>query len=530
MLNEKISIMGKIHLLDCTLRDGGYVNNWEFGEDTIKSIVKKLEATGIEMIELGFMREQAYNPNQSLFPTVQSFQKVIEGKKNGVLYVGMIDMGNPVSLDTIPKCDHTSVDGLRVIFKKSKLKEAYDYCKALKEKGYCVFVNFVNTDQYSEQEWTEAIEYFAPIHADGVTIVDTFGSIKRKQFIRLAELADGCLEDGVMLCYHAHNNLQQAFANAEALVDLNLERDICIDACVFGMGRGAGNLNLELFAEFLNETCGKNYRIAPMLQIMDEHLTAVYKEKFWGYSLPLYLSARRNAHPNYAIYFAEKNDLPVKAFDEILRSMSDEDKIIFREAAAERYYQSYLENYVDDKQTVARLSDELSGKKVLLIAPGSSIAAHQAQIEQLKREKDVCTVLINFYDERFAPDYIFCTNLRRVAKIPQTMKERMIATSNVNRTLLASYVVNLASYTSTQKQIYANGGLIALKVMRAVGVKEVFVAGMDGYSDRHADDYFDKNMKLEHSSEAEQKNKLIGKELAQLSKSLKITFITPTKY
>ncbi len=522
--------MGKIHLLDCTLRDGGYINNWAFGEDTIKGVIRKLEATGIEMIEVGFMRDQAYNPNQSLFPTIEAFKNVIGEKKADVMYVGMIDMGAPVSLDDITPYDGTSVDGLRVIFKKSKIKEAYDYCKALKEKGYKVFVNFVNTDQYTEEEWKEGLRFFAPIKAEGMTIVDTFGTIKRKQFQKMVETADSCMDKDTMLCYHAHNNLQQAFANAEAMVDMNLERDICIDACVFGMGRGAGNLNLELFAEFLNENCGKQYRIPPMLEIMDEYLTAFYREKFWGYSLPLYLSARWNAHPNYAIYFAEKNDLPVKAFDEILESISDEDKITFKASMAEKYYQEYLENYVDDKNTLQQLSKNLAGKKVVLIAPGSSINTHFEQIKKLCDSQDTFTLLINFYDERFNPDYVFCSNMRRVAKIPVAMQGKMIATSNVSKMLNASYVVNFASYTSTRKEIYANGGLMALKMINAAGVKDVSVAGMDGYGEVRTNDYFDENMKLEHFTEATLKNKLIGEELEELKKYLKITFITPTKY
>ena len=85
-----------------------------------------------------------------------------------------------------------------------------------------------------------------------------------------------------MLAYHAHNNLQQAFGNAEALVEMNLKRDILIDACVFGMGRGAGNLNLALFAEHMNENYDKHYQIEPMLEIMDEYLNDIYKAKFWG--------------------------------------------------------------------------------------------------------------------------------------------------------------------------------------------------------------------------------------------------------
>jgi 4-hydroxy 2-oxovalerate aldolase len=85
--------MGKIHLLDCTLRDGGYINNWAFGEDAIKGVIRKLELTGIEMIEVGFMRKVEYNPDYSLFPTVESFKNVIEDKKKRYIKVTEIPYG-----------------------------------------------------------------------------------------------------------------------------------------------------------------------------------------------------------------------------------------------------------------------------------------------------------------------------------------------------------------------------------------------------------------------------------------------------
>ncbi len=522
--------MGKLYLLDCTLRDGGYINNWEFGLDAIKGAIRKLEATGIEMIEVGFMRPVNYNENQSLFPTIESFKNVIEQKKSDILYVGMIDMGNAIPLEDITPYDGTSVDGLRVIFKKTKMHEAYGYCQALKEKGYKVFVNFVNTDQYSVEEWQAGIKFFAPINPDGVTIVDTFGTIKRKQFISLVKAADKVLKKGVMLCYHAHNNLQQAFSNAEAMVELKMKRDVCIDACVFGMGRGAGNLNLELFAEFLNDNYGKKYRIPPMLEIMDEYLTPFYKERFWGYSLPLYLSARWDAHPNYAIYFAEKNQLPVKAFDEIFESMSSQDKAIYKEDIAEKYYQEYMDKYVDDKKAISELSKKLFGKKVLVVCPGKSLTTSFEEIQKEALKNDTIVVLVNFYDKRFNPDFIFCSNMRRVSKIPSNMKSRIIATSNLSKQLEAKYIVNFASYVSPQKEIYSNGGLMSLKVITAVGVKEVFVAGMDGYSENYLHDYFDNNLKPEYFTKADVKTKLISQELAQLKKYLTINFITPTKY
>lgn len=254
--------MRKIYLLDCTLRDGGYINDWRFGRETIKGFCKKIARTGIEILEVGFIKRDTYDPDQSLFPDVQSFTDMIQPKSENMMYVGMLDMSAPIPLDRLVPCDGSSLDGIRVIFKKEKIEEAYIYCKRIMELGYKLFVNFVGTDLYTDKEFIEGIQKFNTLHPFALSIVDSFGLIKRKHFLRLVYLADNNLAPGIILAYHAHNNLQQAFGNAEALVEMNLKRDLCIDACVFGMGRGAGNLNLELFAEYMNESYDTQYRIS----------------------------------------------------------------------------------------------------------------------------------------------------------------------------------------------------------------------------------------------------------------------------
>lgn len=231
--------MGKVYLLDCTLRDGGYVNNWEFGEEAIKGFSQKIAQTGIEIFEVGFIKGDTFDPNRSVFPDVQSIAPMIQPKSDRMKYVGMLDMSAPIPLDRIVPYDGTSIDGIRVIFKKDKIEEAYTYCKRIQELGYFISVNFVGTDSYTDKEFIEGIEKFNTLHPFAMSIVDTFGMIKRKQFLRLAYIADNNMAEGVTLAYHAHNNLQLAFGNAEALVEMNLKRDLIIDACVFGMGRGA---------------------------------------------------------------------------------------------------------------------------------------------------------------------------------------------------------------------------------------------------------------------------------------------------
>ena len=516
--------------MDCTLRDGGYVNDWMFGEDAIKGVGRKLAQAGIEFFEVGFIKGDSFNPNRAVFPDIQSMSQMIQPKDPDMIYVGMLDMSAPIPLERLVPYDGTSVDGIRVIFKKAKIEEAYVYCKRIKELGYKLFVNFVGTDNYSDEEFVHGIEKFNNLEPFAMSIVDSFGLIRKKHFMRLVYLADNNMASGITLCYHAHNNLQQAFSNAEALVELNLKRDICIDACVFGMGRGAGNLNEELFAEFLNENYDTHYKIELMLEIMDEYLSVIYKEKFWGYSLPLYLSASTGCHPNYAIYLAEKDTLTVKSFNELLKGIPESDKANFSKEKAEKYYKLYQDNYIDDAKTLDILHSELSGKSILLLAPGKSVMDYDDAVKNEIASNHSVVIALNYMGGKITPDYIFSSNLRRYAKIKGKTDAKCIITSNVKSNDGTEYVVNYSSYVSKEPDIIDNSGLMLIRLLAALGIKNVSVAGMDGYSVFQKGDYVDESLEYQFSEGAARRNELISKELSELDKLIKIKFITPTQY
>lgn len=519
--------MNKISLLDCTLRDGGYINNWDFGFDNIRGFVRKIEMTGIEFSEIGFLKNIEYTKDKTLFSSIDQIGEIICPKKENIKYVAMIDINDKIPIEQIKKYDGSSIDGIRLIFKKNKIKEAYEYCCELKKLGYLLFVQFVSTDVYTEEEFINGIKLFNELEPYAVSIVDTFGLMKKNMFTKLVTIADKYLSKEIELGYHAHNNLQQAQSNSETLVEMNLNRNIIIDACVFGMGRGAGNLNLELFAEYLNENYNKNYQIEPMLEIMDEYLNDIYKEKFWGYSLPLYLSAINGCHPNYAIYLAEKNCLTEKSFNELLKQISPEDKQLFSKEKAEKYYLEYQENLIDDTKAIEKLYKIFKNKNVLLIAPGISIIDYKDRIEQIK---DCITMSVNFKGIGNKTDFIFCSNMKRYVKIENHTNSKCIIMSSMKEAKKYDYKLNFSSYICDDSLIIDNSGVMALKLLSKLEIKKVYIAGMDGYSDENTISYADKKLEYDFSSIARERNKLISQELSKLTKKIDIEFITPTRY
>ncbi|MGH4123621.1 MAG: aldolase catalytic domain-containing protein [Clostridium sp.] len=335
--------MGKIMILDCTLRDGGYINNWQFGKDEISDIQKKLVSTGVDIVEIGFLKNEIYNSDRTVFSTEKQIEAIITPKGKNVLYAAMVEVINPLPIEYLSQRTDTSIDIIRVIVWKRLLKEGFEYCKAIIEKGYKLCVQPARVDQYSQQEFVELVELFNQLSPMAVYVVDSWGTQDKEGILRYIDLADKHLKKDIALGFHGHNNLQQAFCCAEAFVELGLSRDIIIDGSIYGIGRGAGNLNLEIFARYLNIKFDKKYDIAPMLKIYSDYIEKIYKQRPWGYSLPSYLTACSNCNPEYASYYDFEKKLSLKAIADIISKLNDRDKIIFTSGTADSYIERYLE-------------------------------------------------------------------------------------------------------------------------------------------------------------------------------------------
>ena len=316
--------MNKIQVLDCTLRDGGYCNNCRFGFDNEKKIIHGLIEANIDIIECGFLVNTVeYDKDVTKFTSLNEVAKVIPQNKEGKTFVMLTDYGKYCPED-LPEYDGTSVDGLRVAFHKKDCVVALEECKAIKNKGYKVFVQAMVSLSYTDEEFLDLIRRVNELDPYAFYIVDSFGMMKRKDLIRLFYLVEHNLNENIKIGFHSHNNMQLAYSNAQSLLDLHSDRELIIDASVYGMGRGAGNLNTELFVQYLNDNADGNYDIKPLLSIIDEILNEFYQRNYWGYSLPNYLSATHNAHPNYAGYLDDKKTLTVENMNEIF-DMMDED-------------------------------------------------------------------------------------------------------------------------------------------------------------------------------------------------------------
>lgn len=337
--------MNKINLLDCTLRDGGYINDWRFGEEVIADMTEKLADTHVEVLEVGFLKDEPYQSDRTVFRSMEQVKKLINPKKPSVQYAVMCEVVNPLPLELLEPRDEDSADIIRVIVWKTRhdkngnvidaLDEGFAYCKGIVEKGYRLCVQPARVDQYSDEEFVAMVRRFATLNPMAIYVVDSWGTQNPEELLHYMHLADENMDRSITLGYHGHNNMMQALSAAQAMIKEKFSRDIMIDASVYGIGRGAGNLNLEIIAKYLNEHYGKAYEIMPMLDVYDKYIAAIYRKEAWGYSIPYYLTAKYNCNPNYASFYSAKFKLSNLDIENVLENMTETERVIFKKDIAE---------------------------------------------------------------------------------------------------------------------------------------------------------------------------------------------------
>ncbi len=521
--------MSKINVLDCTLRDGGYCNNWKFGKQNIGRIINALVEADVEIIECGFLSQKVESDvNATQFTDVKQVSSFIPANKHGKLFVCMINYGE-FSAEALPSAEDTALDGVRVAFHKKDMVDAMAFCKKIKEKGYKVFVQPMVSLGYTEVEFEALISLANDMMPYAFYIVDSFGVMKQKNLFRLYEIVEKNLNKNIIVGYHSHNNMQLAYSNAQFLADAGTQRELIIDASIFGMGRGAGNLNTELFVEYLNDNNGKNYILRPLLVVIDDILNNFHETNYWGYSLPNYLSAKHNAHPNYASYLDSKKTLTVEAIDEIFGMMDEEKKSSFDKKYIEELYLEYMMKGNVNEKKLAELKEHLSGKTVLIIAPGSSSVSEKDKIISFAKKDDVVTISVNFDYAECKTDFIFLSNLRRFRKMKEG-KEKCIVTSNIPAEdvyLQTDYQSLLNDYEGVKD----NAGMMLIKFLIELGVKDIGLAGLDGYSLDPTKNFADEDMNFFTQKRIfETMNEGMNNALKEYGKSIKIEFVTTPKY
>ncbi|QPJ63365.1 MAG: nucleoid-structuring protein H-NS [Candidatus Nitronauta litoralis] len=284
----------EIKVLDCTIRDGGLMNDHQFSPELVRNVYKAASEAGIDYVELGYKADESQFDRSKFgamkFCKEEDLKDAIIGVENGAKLSVMVDIGR-VDPEDIPPKSESVVTMMRVASYVKDIDKAIDLVNQIHDKGYETTVNVMAVSHARERELDEAlIQLEKECATDVVYLVDSFGALYSEQIAYMAKKYKSLMpskEIGI----HAHNNQQLAFANTIEAIINNINY---LDATIFGIGRAAGNCPMELLLGFLKNP---KFDLSPVLELIGSDFLKMQKEIEWGYTIPYAVTGILDLHP-----------------------------------------------------------------------------------------------------------------------------------------------------------------------------------------------------------------------------------------
>lgn len=303
-----ISYVPNLKVLDCTLRDGGLVNDFYFTDEFVSALYQANQKAGVDYMEFGYKAsKKIFSPDRFgkwKFCDEESIRAIV-GENNSDLKISvMADVGRcDYKTDIIPKADSV-IDTIRVATYVNAIPTAIDMIQDAKHKGYEVTANIMAVSKVNGEDLKNSLELLGQSDVDVIYLVDSFGSFYPEQIRRLTDqYMEVANKYGKKVGIHSHNNQQLAFANTLEAMNKG-QGATYLDATVSGLGRGAGNCHLEGLLSFLRNP---KYKTIPILKFVENYIIPLREQGVvWGYDIPYLLTGQLNAHPSFAIKFIKE--------------------------------------------------------------------------------------------------------------------------------------------------------------------------------------------------------------------------------
>lgn len=296
-------------IVDCTIRDGGLVNNWDFSVEFVQHLYKCLDEAGVDYMEIGYknspkLLKGADSAGPWRFLDDEFLKKVIPNKGKTKLSA-LVDIGRVDENDILPR-EESLLDLIRVACYIQDVDKALNLVQLFHDRGYETTLNIMALSNVMEKQLLEAFEVIEKSVVDVVYIVDSYGSLNPNDFSYLVEKFQKHLPSK-RLGVHTHNNMQLAFANTLIAAEQGVE---LLDASVYGMGRAAGNCPTELLVANLKNV---KYNLRPVLDMIETYMIPLREKEEWGYIIPYMITGMLDEHPRSAM---------------ALRNTADKDKAV----------------------------------------------------------------------------------------------------------------------------------------------------------------------------------------------------------
>ncbi len=290
----------EIKVLDCTIRDGGLMNKWDFSKEMVRDVFAKLAEAGLDYVELGYRADKKmFSPDEFgpwRFCDEEDLREVAFECDTKISV--MCDVGR-TDYDTFIPASESIIKMYRVATYVKDIDKAIHMIRHLKGLGYEVTCNIMAVSTNLEPDLDEALDQLAQTNVDVVYLVDSFGYFYSEQIHYLTDKYMQRLP-GKTLGIHCHNNQQLAFANT---VEGIIKGINYVDGSIYGMGRAAGNCTTELLLGFLKNP---KFNLAPVLELAEKYFAQLKKDFRWGYELPYMITGILNKHPRPGLAFVNE--------------------------------------------------------------------------------------------------------------------------------------------------------------------------------------------------------------------------------
>ncbi len=297
----------EIKVMDCTIRDGGLMNNHRFDHEFVKAVYQADIEAGIDYMEIGYKASKKLASRNEFgawkFCDEDDMRRIIGDKKSAVKISVMADAERTdYHTDILPK-GKTVVDMVRVATYIHQIPTALDMIKDAHDKGHETTINIMAVSTVPDLELDNALEALCNSEVGTIYIVDSFGTLYGEQIQALMHKFLAFTKPAKKtIGIHTHNNLQLAFANAIEAIILGANM---LDASLAGLGRGAGNCPMELLLSFLHNP---KFNLRPVLHCIQHRVEPMREKLRWGFAIPYMVTGYLNQHPRTAMKFMEESD------------------------------------------------------------------------------------------------------------------------------------------------------------------------------------------------------------------------------
>lgn len=334
---DKISY-NNIKILDCSLRDGGHLNNSKFGKNLIKTTIKSLIDANIDIVEMGFLQDTEFDEDVAIYPEVAFANDVLKDIESKGTIISLLTQVDKFDISKLEPCNG-KVKMIRVSFHSDLIEQGIQYCRMVKDKGYLCSVNPINFSQYSNDEIVSLITKVNEINPYVFSIVDTFGVLLGKDFRNKLNLVNHLLNRNINKGIHLHDNLNQAFSSAQMLIETNSsECQVIIDSSVAGIGRAPGNLNTELITYYINIIQNKTrYNLSNIYMLLENQIPILRNNLNWEKDFAYCISAFEKVHRSYAEYLLNQC-CSLTDIERLIKMIPNENRARFNEGLISTLY------------------------------------------------------------------------------------------------------------------------------------------------------------------------------------------------